>query len=123
MAWLIAARVLQGMSSAGLQLMSQTIIARVTTPRERPRYMAIIGAAFPIAILVGPVLGGAITDYWGWRGSSGSTSRSALQPWRLALVAVPHLEPGPMPRHFDVAGAAVFTAALVALVLAVTLGR
>ena len=37
MTQLIVARVVQGMSSAGLQLMSQTIIAEVTTPRERPR--------------------------------------------------------------------------------------
>ena len=64
--WLISARVVQGMSSAGLQLMSQTITARTTTPRQRPKYMAIIGAAFPVAILIGPVLGGLITDYWGW---------------------------------------------------------
>ena len=45
MGWLIFARVVQGMSSAGLQLMSQTIIAMTTTPRQRPQYMAIIGAA------------------------------------------------------------------------------
>jgi MFS family permease len=66
MEWLVVARVVQGMSSAGLQLMSQTIIAQVTTPRERPKYLALIGAAFPIAILIGPVLGGLITDFWGW---------------------------------------------------------
>ena len=120
MAWLIAARVLQGMSSAGLQLMSQTIIARVTTQRERPRYMAVIGAAFPIAILVGPVLGGAITDYWGWQWVFWINIPVGVAALALALVAVPHLEPGPMPRRFDVAGAAVFTIALVALVLAAT---
>ena len=118
MAWLIAARVLQGMSSAGLQLMSQTIIARVTTQRERPRYMAMIGAAFPIAILVGPVLGGAITDYWGWQWVFWINLPVGAAALALALVAVPNLEPGPAPRRFDVAGAAVFTAALVALVLA-----
>lgn len=120
MAWLIAARVLQGMSSAGLQLMSQTIIARVTTQRERPHYMAIIGAAFPIAILVGPVLGGAITDYWGWQWVFWINIPVGAAALALALIAVPHLEPGPSPRHFDVAGAAVFTTSLVALVLAVT---
>ena len=120
MAWLIAARVLQGMSSAGLQLMSQTIIARVTTQRERPRYMAIIGAAFPVAILVGPVLGGAITDYWGWQWVFWINIPVGVAALALALIAVPHLEPGAAPRHFDVAGAAIFTTALVALVLAVT---
>ena len=80
--------------------------------------MAIIGAAFPIAILVGPVLVVRIRITRAGR-------RSRINPGRhsglaLALIAVPHLEPGPMPRHFDVAGAAVFTTALVALILAVT---
>ncbi|NUS36933.1 MAG: MFS transporter [Pseudarthrobacter sp.] len=117
MAWLIAARVLQGMSSAGLQLMSQTIIARVTTQRERPRYMAVIGAAFPIAILVGPVLGGAITDYLGWQWVFWINLPVGAAALALALAAVPHVEPGPAPGHFDLAGAVVFTAALVALVL------
>jgi len=117
-AWLIAARVLQGMSSAGLQLMSQTIIARVTTQRERPRYMAIMGAAFPIAILVGPVLGGAITDYWGWQWVFWINIPVGAAAFALALVAVPRLAPGPAPRSFDIAGAAVFTTALIALVLA-----
>ncbi|WP_146068735.1 MFS transporter, partial [Arthrobacter sp. 9E06] len=64
---LVSARVLQGMSAAGLQLMSQTIVAEVTTPRERPRYLSLIGAAFPVAILIGPLLGGLITDHWGWQ--------------------------------------------------------
>jgi len=118
MVWLIAARVLQGMSSAGLQLMSQTIIARVTTQRERPRFMAIIGAAFPVAILVGPVLGGAITDYWGWQWVFWINIPVGAAALALALAAVPHLEPGPAPRSFDIAGAAVFTTSLVSLVLA-----
>jgi EmrB/QacA subfamily drug resistance transporter len=119
MPWLIAARVLQGMSSAGLQLMSQTIIAQVTSPRERPKYMAIIGAAFPIAILVGPVLGGLITDFWGWQWVFWVNIPVGLAALALALVAVPHIEPGAL-RRFDVAGAVTFTVALVALVLAVT---
>ena len=84
--------------------------------------MAIIGAAFPVAILVGPLAGGAITDTGAGAGSSGSTSRSALIALALAAGRRSAHGAGRMPRHFDVAGAAVFTAALVALVLAVTLG-
>lgn len=119
MPWLIAARVLQGMSSAGLQLMSQTIIAQVTSPRERPKYMAVIGAAFPIAILIGPVLGGLITDFWGWQWVFWVNIPVGVAALLLALVAVPHIEPGTR-RRFDVRGALAFTASLVALVLAVT---
>lgn len=119
MAWLIAARVLQGASSAGLQLMSQTIIARVTTPRERPKYMSIVGAAFPIAILVGPLLGGLITDYWGWPWVFWINLPVGVAALVLALIAVPHIEGGARGR-FDVAGAVTFTVSLVGIVLAVT---
>ncbi|MFF2840826.1 MFS transporter [Paenarthrobacter sp. NPDC057981] len=120
MTWLVVSRVVQGMSSAGLQLMSQTIIAKVTTPRERPRYMAIIGAAFPIAILVGPVLGGAITDYWGWSWVFWINIPVGLVALAFAFVAVPRLGRGVIPRHYDVAGAAAFTLGLVSLVIGVT---
>jgi MFS family permease len=107
------------MSSAGLHLMSQTIVAHVTTPRDRPKYLSIIGAAFPIAILVGPVLGGAITDYWGWPWVFWINLPFGLAALALAAFAIPHIEPGAR-RRFDVAGSVVFTLAFVALVLAVT---
>ncbi|MBD3943558.1 MFS transporter [Microbacterium sp. NEAU-LLC] len=117
--WLVAARVVQGASSAGLQLMSQTIVARVTSPRQRPRYLAIIGAAFPIAIVVGPVLGGLIVDFWGWPWVFWVNVPVGLVALLLAVVAVPKLPGGAHPR-FDVAGSIVFTVSLVALVLGVT---
>lgn len=118
--WLIVARVVQGMSSAGLQLLSQTIIARTTTPRQLPKYMAIIGAAFPIAILVGPVLGGVITDTWGWPWVFWVNVPVGAIAFVLALVAVPRL-PGHGERvRFDTAGAVMLTVGLVALVTAAT---
>ncbi|MGN7799623.1 MFS transporter [Leifsonia sp. 22587] len=117
--WLIVARVVQGMSSAGLQLMSQTIIAETTTPRQRPKYLSIIGAAFPVAILIGPVLGGIITDYWGWPWVFWINAPVGIVAFVLAIIAVPHIQPGRSGR-FDLAGAVALTVGLVALVLAVT---
>jgi MFS family permease len=81
--------------------------------------MAVIGAAFPIAILVGPVIGGLITENWGWPWVFWINVPVGLAALGLALVAVPHIETS-APRRFDVAGAAWFTVSLVALVLAVT---
>lgn len=120
MGWLIACRVIQGMSSAGLQLMSQTIIARVAAPRARPRYMAIIGAAFPVAILIGPVLGGIITDSWGWPWVFWINVPVGGLALVLAVLAIPHIEGGSSARRFDVPGALTFTFVLVALVLGVS---
>lgn len=116
---LVIARVLQGMSSAGLQLMSQTIVAHVASPRARPRYLAIIGAAFPVAIVVGPVLGGLITDFWGWPWVFWINVPVGLAALVLAVYAIPHIDPGARMR-FDIAGAVTFTLSMVALVLAVT---
>jgi EmrB/QacA subfamily drug resistance transporter len=118
MTQLVIARVLQGMSSAGLQLMSQTIVAEVTTPRQRPRYLSLIGAAFPVAILIGPLLGGLITDHWGWPWVFWINVPVGLVALVLAVIAVPHIEPAGK-RRFDVVGALLLTAVLVAVVLAV----
>ncbi|WP_432512111.1 MFS transporter [Kineococcus sp. SYSU DK001] len=122
MTWLTVARIVQGASSAGLQLMSQTIVAQVTTPRQRPGYLAVIGAAFPVAILVGPLVGGLITDHWGWPWVFWINLPVGLAALVLAAVAVPHLDRAPR-RGFDGPGALTFTSALVALVLAVTWTR
>ena len=119
MTQLIIARVLQGMSSAGLQLMSQTIIAYVTPPRDRPRLLAIIGSAFPVAIVVGPVLGGFITDVWGWPWVFWINVPVGIVAFALAAYAVPHVEPSARPR-IDLGGAITFAIAMVALVLGVT---
>ena len=55
--------------------------------------MSIIGAAFPIAILVGPVLGGLITDYLGWSWVFWINLPFGLVALALAVFAIPHEEP------------------------------
>lgn len=116
---LVLGRIAQGLSAAGMQLMSQTIVARTTTPRQRPRYLSLIGAAFPIAILVGPLVGGFITDAWGWRWVFWINLPVGVTALALALVAVPSL-PGRRTSNFDVAGSVTFAAFVISLVLAVT---
>src|SRR6478736_2407131 len=118
MTQLALARVAQGIGSAGLHLMPQTIVGEVTSPRERPRVLSIIGSAFPVAILVGPIAGGLITDAWGWRWVFWINIPVGLIALALAVVAVPHIA-GRSGRRFDIAGAltlGVTVAALVAIV-------
>jgi EmrB/QacA subfamily drug resistance transporter len=126
MTQLVVARVGQGVASAALQLMSQTIVARVAPPRERPRLLGAIGSAFPIAILVGPVLGGVITDLWGWPWVFWVNLPVGLLALALAVAAIPPIAPipaaGAARGRFDLAGSLVFGVATVALVLAATWG-
>ncbi|GAA4783019.1 MFS transporter [Microbacterium gilvum] len=118
--WLIAARVVQGIGSAGLHLMSQTIVAHITTPRQRARYMSVIGAAFPVAILAGPVLGGLIVDTWGWPWVFWMNLPLGGAALAFAAFVLPHVESGAARGRIDVLGAVTFAIGMVALVLAVT---
>ena len=117
MTQLALGRIAQGVGSAGLHLMPQTIIGEVTSPRQRPRVLSIIGAAFPVAILVGPLAGGLITDAWGWRWVFWINIPVGLIALALAVVAVPHIA-GRSGRSFDIAGALTLGVTVTALVLA-----
>lgn len=64
---LIVGRIIQGLGAGGLMISSQSIVAEVIPARQRGKFMGIIGAVFGLSSVLGPVLGGWITDGPGWR--------------------------------------------------------
>lgn len=62
-----AFRFLQGLGGGGLMISSQAITGDLIPPRVRGTYMAPMGAIFGIASVLGPLLGGGLTDALGWR--------------------------------------------------------
>lgn len=64
---LITFRAVQGIGAGGLAALSQVLMADIISPRERGRYMGLFGAIMAVATIGGPLLGGVITDAWGWR--------------------------------------------------------
>ena len=64
---LIVGRAVAGVGACGLFSGSMVIIAWTVRPQLRPVYMALIMAMFSIANIVGPVLGGALTQHASWR--------------------------------------------------------
>jgi DHA2 family multidrug resistance protein len=63
---LVFFRVLQGISGGGLQPLSQAILLEAFPPAEYGIAMAVFGVGVMLGPIVGPVLGGWITDNWSW---------------------------------------------------------
>jgi EmrB/QacA subfamily drug resistance transporter len=65
--WLILARGAQGIGGAGMFAVSLAIISQEFHGRERGTAFGIWGATVGMAVAIGPLVGGALTTYIGWR--------------------------------------------------------
>ncbi|WP_268765496.1 MULTISPECIES: MDR family MFS transporter [unclassified Leifsonia] len=64
---LIVFRVMQGLGAGGLGALSQIIMADIISPRERGKYAGLFGGVMAVGMVGGPLLGGVVTDAFGWR--------------------------------------------------------
>ena len=117
------ARALQGVGGAVMFAVSLALIAQeFPAGRERGAAMGIYGAAIGVAVAVGPLIGGALTDGLGWQ------SIFYLNvPVGIGAMAITYLKLGesrdPHATRVDWAGVASFSASLFLLVLALVRGN
>jgi EmrB/QacA subfamily drug resistance transporter len=117
------ARALQGVGGAVMFAVSLALIAQeFTAGRERGMAMGLYGATIGVAVAIGPLVGGALTDSLGWE------SIFYLNvPIGIAALAVTYLKlresRDPNATRVDWAGTATFSTALFLLVLALVRGN
>lgn len=85
MEWLITARAVQGLGGGMLMAMNTITIGDLFPRAQRGRWQGIMMSVFALATLLGPTLGGWITDHWSWRSPSFAT---AYRYWQRQVCSV-----------------------------------
>lgn len=116
MTQLILFRGLQGLGAGAMMPIAIAIIGDIFPPAERGKWQGLVMAVFGLSTIVGPSLGGWITDHWGWRW----VFYANLPVGLLAILVCGIALPGRTKRvahRIDVPGAVTLVVGAVALLL------
>ncbi|KAH9905665.1 MFS general substrate transporter [Xylariomycetidae sp. FL2044] len=64
---LLSGRTIQGVGGGGIFVLASIVISDIIPLRQRPRYQSIIAAAWGLGAILGPLIGGLITEHTTWR--------------------------------------------------------
>lgn len=118
---LIVFRGLQGFGAAALTSVAFAIIADIFAPAERGRYQGLFGAVFGLSSVIGPLLGGFLTDNVSWRWVFYVNLPIGLVALAFIFSKMPRLASG-LKSKIDYIGAVLVVTFSVPLLLALTFG-
>ena len=120
---LIFFRGVQGLGAGALFPISLAVIGDLFTPAERGKYQGLFGAVFGVAFLVGPFLGGVLTDSVGWHYIFFvNVPIGLISLYLIARLLPTHRKEGAR-FNLDLPGVVTFTGAIVPVLIALTLAE
>jgi EmrB/QacA subfamily drug resistance transporter len=119
---LILARGVQGLGGGGLISLSQTIIADLVAPKERGKYQIFFASVYLLASLMGPMLGGFLTEHLHWSFIFWINLPIGLVAWGMTSNTLKLLPVHHRPHRLDIPGAVLIVLATISLMLALDQG-
>lgn len=115
---LVAFRAVQGLGAGALFPIVMAIIADLYSPRERGRFQGLFGAVFGLSFIVGPFIGGWITDHISWHWVFYVNVPFGIASLFVLWTVLPGIgRRTASARDLDYLGIAVFTAGVVPLMV------
>jgi EmrB/QacA subfamily drug resistance transporter len=120
---LIAGRAIQGVGAAFMMPATLSIVTNAFPPEERGRAIGTWAGVSGLALAIGPVVGGALTEYVSWRAIFFLNVPVAVGAVAVTLFAAHESRDDTVERRVDVPGIAALSLALTGIVLALVEGN
>lgn len=118
---MVAFRVMQGIAAAFINPLSQTVMMDINPPSKQARAMTIWGQGIMVGPILGPVLGGWLTDNFDWRWCFYVNVPFGIVTFAVMWVLLPSK---PLrPRRFDLVGFSLLALALSAFQIMLDRGQ
>ena len=113
-------RGLQGLGGGAIFPVAFAVVADLYTPAERGKYLGYFGAVFGLSSILGPAIGGIITDNFGWHWIFFVNVPIGLISLFVLCRLLPAIQHPEAARNIDYVGAALFTAAIAPFLIGLT---
>jgi EmrB/QacA subfamily drug resistance transporter len=120
MAQFVLYRGLQGLGAGALFPLALAVIGDLFEPAERGKYQGFVGVVFGLSSLIGPALGGIITDTVGWHWVFLVNLPIGAVVFAVIWRALPSIRPAGAAPRIDYLGASALVAALVPILIGLT---
>ena len=118
MLWLILFRGVQGIGGGILTTSVFTVVADIFPPQLRGKYMGIVTSVFGISSIIGPLIGGLITDFMNWRWIFYINIPVGAAAVVLILLFMPNFKTVDRQSRIDIPGTLFIVLSLVPMLLA-----